>query len=256
MLSKACDVPLPTDADREQDAADTKGEAPEAQQRDRGAEAAAELETPEVSSDLRDLKDMFESLMQGRVSMGYVCQSHDLEDVRQKILDAKSSSSNSRTGKLWLQYLEMIEILRTFIKAERTGDWNLHLQTVQAMLPYFAASGYSLYTKSARIYLQEMSKLKDDHPRVHDAFEKGFHVIRRSDRYWAGLSSDLIIEQVLMRSLKTSGGLTRGRGMSETQRLIWLLSMPATAEIMKLCKNLLKFLSAAVSNIKIHQKRE
>eukprot|EP00795_Rhopilema_esculentum_P011181 gene11182-biopygen2781 len=76
-----------------------------------------------------------------------------------------------------------------------------------------------------------MSKLKDDHPRVHDAFEKGFHVIRCSDRYWAGLSSDLIIEQVLMRSLKTSGGLTRGRGMSETQRLIWLLSMPATAEI-------------------------
>eukprot|EP00795_Rhopilema_esculentum_P015939 gene15939-biopygen5325 len=135
LLSKACDVPLPTDADREQDAADTKGEAQEAQQRDRGAEAAAELETPEVSSDLRNLKDMFESLMQGRVSMGYVCQSHDLEDVRQKILDAKSSSSNSRTGKLWLQYLEMIEILRTFIKAERTGDWNLHLQTVQAMLP-------------------------------------------------------------------------------------------------------------------------
>ena len=231
LLSKACDVPLPTDADREQDAADTKGEAPEAQQRDRGAETAAELETPEVSSDLRNLKDMFESLMQGRVSMGYVCQSHDLEDVRQKILDAKSSSSNSRTGKLWLQYLEMIEILRTFIKAERTGDLNLHLQTVQAMLPFFAASGHNLYTKSARIYLQEMSKLKDDHPRVHDAFEKGFHVIRRSDRYWAGLSSDLIIEQVLMRSLKTSGGLTRGRGMSETQRLIWLLSMPATAEI-------------------------
>ena len=71
----------------------------------------------------------------------------------------------------------MIEILRTLIKAERTGDWNLHLQTAQAKLPYFAASGYNLYTKSARIYLQEMSKLKDDHPCVHDAFEKGFHVI-------------------------------------------------------------------------------
>ena len=30
-----------------------------------------------------------------------------------------------------------------------------------------------------------------------------------------------------MRSLKTSGGLTRGRGMTEQQRVIWLLSRPA-----------------------------
>ena len=33
-----------------------------------------------------------------------------------------------------------------------------------------------------------------------------------------------------MKSLKTSGGLTRGRGLTEEQRLIWLLSMPACAE--------------------------
>ena len=34
-----------------------------------------------------------------------------------------------------------------------------------------------------------------------------------------------------MRSLKTTGGLTRGRGMTETQRLIWCLSRPACAEV-------------------------
>ena len=33
-----------------------------------------------------------------------------------------------------------------------------------------------------------------------------------------------------MRSRKTSGGLTRGRGLTEQQRLIWLLSMPACAK--------------------------
>ena len=33
-------------------------------------------------------------------------------------------------------------------------------------------------------------------------------MVRRSDRLWAGLSTDLVIEQVLMRSMKTSGGLT------------------------------------------------
>jgi len=60
----------------------------------------------------------------------------------------------------------------------------------------------------------------------------GNSVVRRSDRFWAGLSPDLVIEQVLMRSLKTTGGLTRGRGMTELQRHIWYLSRPVCAEIM------------------------
>ena len=33
-----------------------------------------------------------------------------------------------------------------------------------------------------------------------------------------------------MRSLKTSGGLTQGSGVTEQERLIWLLSMPACAK--------------------------
>ena len=34
-----------------------------------------------------------------------------------------------------------------------------------------------------------------------------------------------------MQSLKTSGGLTRGRGMTEQQRVIWTQSMPICAEV-------------------------
>ena len=125
----------------------------------------------------------------------------------------------------------MVTILQSFIKAERTGNWELHLQTVHDMLPYFAAAGHNLYTKSAYLYLQKMTELKEDHPDVYKNFMEASFVLRRTDRYWAGLSSDLVIEQVLMRNLKTSGGLTRGRGMTENQRLLWLLSMPSCAEI-------------------------
>lgn len=75
-----------------------------------------------------------------------------------------------------------------------------------------------------------MRKLKVDRPDVYKVFTEGFHVVRRSDRYWAGLSTDLVIEQVLMRSLKTTGGLTRGSGMMEQQRVTWLLSTPACAQ--------------------------
>ena len=76
-----------------------------------------------------------------------------------------------------------------------------------------------------------MSHLEIDHPEVYQHFQNGLHVIRRSERYWAGLSTDLVIEQVLMRNMKTSGGLTRGRGMTEQQRVIWSLALPACAEV-------------------------
>ena len=41
----------------------------------------------------------------------------------------------------------------------------------------------------------------------------------------------LVIEQTLMRSVETTGGPTRGRGITQIQRLVWLLSMPFTAEV-------------------------
>lgn len=41
---------------------------------------------------------------------------------------------------------------------------------------------------------------------------------------------DLIIEQVLMRSLKTTGGLTRGPGMSDVTRVIWVMSKPVCSK--------------------------
>ncbi|CAC5363750.1 unnamed protein product [Mytilus coruscus] len=83
-----------------------------------------------------------------------------------------------------------------------------------------------------------MQTLQQDHPDIYRIFLEGYHVLRRRDRYWAGLSTDLVIEQVLMRSVKTSGGLTRGRGTTETQRAQWLLSMPSCANVNTAMQNL------------------
>lgn len=74
-----------------------------------------------------------------------------------------------------------------------------------------AASGHNLYTKSNYVYLQRLAQLPDQHPEVQQHFENGIHVVRRGDRYWAGLSTDLVVEQVIMRSQTTAIGLTRDR---------------------------------------------
>ena len=59
--------------------------------------------------------------------------------------------------------MDMINILCKYIRAERTGNWELHLQAVSEMLPYMAASGHNNYTKCIWIYLQQMSSLKSDY---------------------------------------------------------------------------------------------
>ena len=111
------------------------------------------------------------------------------------------------------------------------GIWALHIQAMYEMMPYLAASGHNLYTKCIHVYLQQKHKLHETHPEVSRHFDQGLHVVRRSDRFKAGLSPDLVIEQVLVRSMKPSGGLTRGRGMTETQRLVWLMAHPVCAEV-------------------------
>ena len=38
---------------------------------------------------------------------------------------------------------DMIDILRKFIRAERTGNWDLYLQALSEMLPFLAASAWA-----------------------------------------------------------------------------------------------------------------
>ena len=186
--------------------------------------------TVDVTPDITEAKDLYDKAMLYTLYVEDVCSAGVLVRIKGKMDDLRQTMT-TRTAMRWLQYLDMVSILQRFIKVERMANWKLHLQTVQYMLPYFAASGNSLYAKSAYVYLQIMLRLPETHPDAHRKFMGGYHMVRRRDRFWAGLSTDVIIEQVLMRSIKTHGGLTRRNGMTENQRLVWVLSMPVCSSI-------------------------
>ena len=66
-----------------------------------------------------------------------------LYSVRMKLKNMLCKvESNGPTSKLWVQYLRMITLLKDFIQAERMGYWNLHVDTIIEMLPYFHAAGH------------------------------------------------------------------------------------------------------------------
>ena len=132
-------------------------------------------------------------MLSGKPTLDLIAQQLDL---------AKGDLKKSRTSKLWLQYAEMIYILQLFLRADCTGRWMMHLTVMRRMSPILTVSGHNHYTKYLHLYLQRMDNLEGQHPAVYQHFLQGFHVVRRSERFWAGLFSDLIIEQVLLRSLK------------------------------------------------------
>ena len=113
----------------------------------------------------------------------------------------------SCTALLWLQYMEYVDVVKEFLSAERTSNWYLHLQAVHKMMNLFAATGHVNYARSSR-NVQEMLSLAETNPWLSEQFQEGRHAVRRSGRYWAGLWSDLVIEQTLMRKQRWSNKRT------------------------------------------------
>ena len=130
----------------------------------------------------------------------------------------------NRSKALLILHLVQVAISQRFIEAERMSNWKLQLQMSSTLYVAIFRSIWSF--TSAYVYLQIVLRLPETHPDAHRKFMEGHHVVRGSGRFWAGLSTDIIIVQVLMRSIKTHVGLTRGKGMTEKQRLVWVLYMP------------------------------
>jgi hypothetical protein len=50
--------------------------------------------------------------------------------------------------------------------------------------------------------------------------------VRRGERLWSGTGTDMCIEQSLMRPMKSVGGLTHGRGVTESTLQKWVHGTP------------------------------
>ena len=54
----------------------------------------------------------------------------------------------------------------------------------------------------------------------------GLFTVRHSGKFWSGIWTDMCIEQCLMRPMKSVGGLTHGRGITESTLSKWILGTP------------------------------
>ena len=93
------------------------------------------------NGDLKEAASLFDNVMSLDKTIEEVYSADVLCRIRHMIERQNEALKQSRTACLWLQYMDMMDILRRFIKTEQTGNWGLHLHTVIEMLPYFLAAG-------------------------------------------------------------------------------------------------------------------
>ena len=73
------------------------------------------------------LSRLYESLEKQEVSLDEVCDHPVLNSTGDIVGNLKFVQEISRTGKLWLQFMDFVSIIRMFIRAERTGNFELHI---------------------------------------------------------------------------------------------------------------------------------
>lgn len=145
--------------------------------------------------------------------------------VVKRLKEREASLQNrSRTAQLWLKYIDCINVVKLFIYAERTSDWEMHLSALSKMLNVFAGTGHFNYSKCARLYFQDMMALPQTYPSLHTEINVN-HSIKRSEKHWSGIWVDLGVEQTLNRDAKSPGGFMKGRGMHESARQLFTLTL-------------------------------
>ncbi|KAK3729726.1 hypothetical protein QZH41_002049 [Actinostola sp. cb2023] len=139
--------------------------------------------------------------------------------------------AESKMFAFWEQYGYMVNALLQFIKAERTGNWELHISTVATMTPFFFALDRPNYARWLPVYLADMNQLESKHPKVHQEFVDGNHSISRAGQPFSQVWTDMALEQSINADSKSKGGIV---GISQSPAALvkkWFLTIHERASV-------------------------
>ena len=98
---------------------------------------------------LNEVNELYDRFERKEIVTEDVLQNDALKGINGMFVTLKEKLLTNCTAKLWFQYIDIISVLQMFIRAERTGNWQLHVSALARMLRYFAAFGHNLNLKSA-----------------------------------------------------------------------------------------------------------
>ena len=73
----------------------------------------------------------------------------------------------------WTSYIDLVHLLLRSARAMKNGDWSLHLQCIQEMLPWMFAYDRINYNRYLSVYWCHMQMLPSTHPDAHSQMVRG-----------------------------------------------------------------------------------
>ena len=93
-----------------------------------------------------------------------------LQKLEQHSTVIKDGNLLGRTAAFWFSFIEMLDILFTFARTLRVGNWEGHLCATRKMLPWFFAYARLNYSRFRTKYLEDMLDLPRTHLGIHAEF--------------------------------------------------------------------------------------
>ena len=140
-------------------------------------------------------------------------------DRFRQTMEAFIESKCNANFRFWWSYMQMVQILLLFTRAQREGNWELHLHAFQSMLPLFMRYDHTNYARWGTMYLNDMHQLP---PRIEQEFRSGNFVVKRSSRHFNQVDPDQS-QEWLNGTGKRVGGIV---GITKTPTALsrWALS--------------------------------
>jgi hypothetical protein len=160
----------------------------------------------------------------------------NIEEALEKFRRVGRDSSETFT--FWVTFLDGIDILLRILRAERSADFQLHINATCEAVPWFWAAGRSTYAKYVPTYVSDMKALEYTHPESYDHMISGGFVVRRSQNHaFNCVSTDQALEQTVNREGKSKGGVI-GYTMKKGALARWLITRHVSAEYTEAFKSL------------------
>lgn len=118
--------------------------------------------------------------------------------------------NSGQLASFWVMYLDLVEILLGLIRADREGDWLLHLANIRKMIPWCFAADKTNYARYLPVYFLQMASLQGTSQELYNHFlNGGFSVQLGESNPFGRLPTDQTLEETVNRDTQTSGG-TKG----------------------------------------------
>ena len=158
--------------------------------------------------------------------------------------------NQSATFGYWLTFLNGANLLLRILRSEREANFQLHLNCMCEVMPWFRAAGRTNYAKYMPVYVAEMKALEHEQPEAYKFMQQGGFVVRRSeDRNFNCVATDQALEQTINREGKSQGGVV-GFTLRKGALTRWLMTRHVTTAYVDAMKDLC---NADAKSLKAHQ---